>query len=267
MDSWWSYNPHMLLVTNSLSHSEVISFHTQAWCELLSCQGHCSMARTQWWREQPCHWARWSHLLSPFFCSWAHFQREQLPGCGQGMQPWWHLQEVQVRLHHPVHQQHVQRGVQPPQVPQGSPAVLRQGASEAQLRDALLLMPRYCLHRAQASDHRARVFLWGERETQLPESPGLLQDQLHLQVSIPSATGRPQGPTPFVAAFVVRHPFLIFLCGRTDAGLSMECSGLKCLDVEFSTPRQVHLIGANFHLKTWKSFRGTWLKTVSTEGS
>lgn len=39
------------------------------------------------------------------------------------------------------------------------------------------------MHRAAAADHRARVLLRGEGEAQLPEFAGLLQDELHLQVS------------------------------------------------------------------------------------
>ena len=75
----------------------------------------------------------------------------------------------------------------PPACPTMSPAVLRQGPGQAQLWDALLFLPGHRLHGAEAADHRARVLLRGEGETQLLELAGLLQDQLHLHVSAPAA--------------------------------------------------------------------------------
>lgn len=60
------------------------------------------------------------------------------------------------------------------------------GPSEAQLRDAVLLVPGQRpdgVLRAPAPDHRSRLLLRGEAEAQLSGAAGHLQDQLHLQVA------------------------------------------------------------------------------------
>lgn len=267
MDSWWPYDPHTLIVTNSLSHSEVISFHTQAWWELLSCQRHYSVAWTQWWRKQPRHWARWSYLFSPLLL--------QLSTCPKGTTAW-------MRPRHATLMTLAKSTGLPtsPRAPAACPTRCATAASATKLSGSSSTRCQQSTATGCSSAH-ARILpvpsagvrpscpcvpMRRERNptawlSRIPARP------ITSAGKTPVLRGRPQVPTPFVAAFVVRCPFLIFLCGRTDAGLSMECSGLKCLDIEFSTPRQVHLIGAHFHLKTWKSFRGTWLETMNTEGS
>lgn len=59
------------------------------------------------------------------------------------------------------------------------------GSSEAQLWHAVLLVPDKrpdSVFWTQASDHRPRLLVRREAETQLSRAAGLLQDQLHLQV-------------------------------------------------------------------------------------
>ena len=92
-------------------------------------------------------------------------QGEQLPERGQGVQPERRVQEVPLGLHQPVHHARLhRRGVQQAQVPQGAAPVLRQGARQAQLRHALLLVPgrgQRGLQRTPPPDHRAHLLVRG----------------------------------------------------------------------------------------------------------
>lgn len=135
------------------------------------------------------------------FCRWASASEgEQLPECSEGLQPKRHLQEIPLGLHKPLHEPRLNcRSLQQAQMPQGPAAVLRQGAAQAQLRHALLLLSSrrsVGLLRAQTTDHRAGLFVWRQREAQLPGTASLMQDQLHLQVK-----------TAILLFLVIQHGF------------------------------------------------------------